>query len=228
MKKTEHSLTWKGVSESERAGRQEMQGCDTQWHSPPERPARQQQLSVSFSCAKTWRFSSVKKKKSFPTPMGAYHFKNKPNATSFMPAVASMSGRLHSEFVRLLSLQAHRETDRFFAASGVQLEHSTSGLFHFRRAAVSAQLKSRVGNILAKAAALRVDLNLDGAPITSRTHTHPSHSRTSCLLTLLVYAVICWIACFWVPCVYPPLRCVRDFVENPCDILCIYYHHLWS
>jgi hypothetical protein len=39
----------------------------------------------------------------------------------FMPVIASTSGRLHSEFVRLLFLQAHRETDRFFAASGVQL-----------------------------------------------------------------------------------------------------------
>jgi hypothetical protein len=44
-----------------------------------------------------------------------------PNTVSFMPAIASTSGRLHGEFVRLLFLQAHRETDRFFAASGVQL-----------------------------------------------------------------------------------------------------------
>jgi hypothetical protein len=56
------------------------------------------------------------------------------------------------------------------------------GLFHFRRAAFSSQLKSRIGNILAKAAALRVNLILDGAPIISRTHTHPSHSQTSRLL----------------------------------------------
>jgi hypothetical protein len=44
-----------------------------------------------------------------------------PSVVSFMPAIASTSGRLHSEFVRLLFLQTHRETDRFFAASGVQL-----------------------------------------------------------------------------------------------------------
>ncbi len=44
---------------------------------------------------------------------------NPPNATSFMPAIASTSGSLHSEFVRLIFLLAHRETDRFFAASGV-------------------------------------------------------------------------------------------------------------
>ena len=36
-----------------------------------------------------------------------------PSAVSFMPAIASTSGRLHSEFVRLLFLQDHRETDRF-------------------------------------------------------------------------------------------------------------------
>ena len=49
-------------------------------------------------------------------------YNNRPsNSISFMPAIISTSGRLHSELVRLLFLQAHRETDRFFAASGVQL-----------------------------------------------------------------------------------------------------------
>ena len=108
------------------------------------------------------------------------HNNNPPNAISFMPAIASTSGRLHSEFVRLLILQ---ETDRFFAASGVQLAQHDRGQFHYRRAAFSSQLKSKVGSTLAKAAALRVNLNLDGTPITSRTHTHPSHSQTSRLLT---------------------------------------------
>ena len=50
-----------------------------------------------------------------------------PTSISFMPAVVSTSGRFHSEFVRLLFLQAHRETDRFFAASGVQHAQVTSG-----------------------------------------------------------------------------------------------------
>ncbi len=44
-------------------------------------------------------------------------------------------------------------------------------------------LKSRVGNILTKDASLRIDLNLDGSPISSKSHTHPSHSQTSRLLT---------------------------------------------
>ena len=78
-----------------------------------------------------------------------------------MPAIASTSGRLHSEFIRLLFLQTHRETDRFFAASGVQLAQTNRGIigiFHYRLAAYSAQLKSKCGNILAKAAALRFNL----------------------------------------------------------------------
>jgi hypothetical protein len=107
-----------------------------------------------------------------------------PSAVSFMTAIAGTSGRLHSEFVRLLFLQAHRETDRFFAASGVQLAQTNpGGQFHFLRAAFSQQLKNKVGLALAKAAALRINLNLDGAPIASNSHTHPSHSQTSRLLT---------------------------------------------
>jgi hypothetical protein len=104
---------------------------------------------------------------------------NPPSSVAFMPTIASTSGRFHSEFVRLLFLQAHRETDRFFAASGVQLAQSTSGQFHYKHAAFSSQLKGKVGSTLTKAAVLRVNLNIDG----ERTHTHPSHSQTSRLLT---------------------------------------------
>jgi hypothetical protein len=108
---------------------------------------------------------------------------NPPAAIAFMTAIASMSGRLHSEFVRLLFFLAHRETDRFFAASGVQGAQTNCGQFQLRRAALSSQLKARVGLALAKAAALRITLNLDGAPITSESHTYPSHSQASRLLT---------------------------------------------
>jgi hypothetical protein len=95
----------------------------------------------------------------------------------------ALTGRLHSEFVRLLFLQAHRETDRFFTASGVMSAQSDRGFYHLRRAAVSVQLKRKVGLTLEKSAGLRITINLDGAPIISRTHTHPSHSETSRLLT---------------------------------------------
>ena len=100
-----------------------------------------------------------------------------------MPTIAGTTGRLRSEFIRLLFLQVHRETDRIFTDSGVHLVQSTSGFFHLRRAAFSSMLKSRVGSVLTKAEALRINLNLDGTPITSVSHTHPSYSQTSRLLT---------------------------------------------
>jgi hypothetical protein len=81
---------------------------------------------------------------------------NPPNAISFMPAIASTSGRLHNEFLRILFLQAHRETDRFFAASGVQLAQHDRGGFHYRRAAFSSQLKAKTGSISAHSQALRL------------------------------------------------------------------------
>jgi hypothetical protein len=42
---------------------------------------------------------------------------NPPSPISFIPTIVSTSGRLHSEFVFLLFLQAHRETDRFLHLS---------------------------------------------------------------------------------------------------------------
>ncbi len=100
-----------------------------------------------------------------------------------MPAIACTSGRLHSEFVRLLFLQAHRETDRFFETSGVQFPETDRGLFHFHRVVFVQQFKNRVGLALGQTATLRITFNLDGVPITSKSHTHPSHSQTSRLLT---------------------------------------------
>jgi hypothetical protein len=107
-----------------------------------------------------------------------------PSVVSFIPAMASTSGRLHSEFVRILFLQAHRETDRFFAVSGVQLPQTHPGVqFTFRHTAFLTQVQIKVVLSLVKTPALRININLDGSPIASKSHTHPSHSQTSRLLT---------------------------------------------
>jgi hypothetical protein len=95
-----------------------------------------------------------------------YNF-NPTRGVGFMSAIVSTSGHIHSEFIRILFLQAHRETDRFFAASGVMSSQSDRGFFHYRRAAFSSMIKSRVGNILAKASTLRINLKIDGSPIAS-------------------------------------------------------------
>ena len=57
------------------------------------------------------------------------------NTINLSSLIVILGGRLHSEFVRLLFLQSHRETGRFFAASGVQSAQFDRGFFHFRRAA---------------------------------------------------------------------------------------------
>jgi hypothetical protein len=75
--------------------------------------------------------------------------------------------------------EVHRETDRFFAVSGVQFAQPDRGQFHYHRTVFSSQLKSKCGNILSKAATPRIMLSIDGAPVMSRSHTHPSHSQNS-------------------------------------------------
>ncbi len=57
------------------------------------------------------------------------------------------------------------------------------GQFHYLRATFSSQLTSKCGNIFAKDVALRIILNIDDTPVSSRSHSHPSHSQTSRLLT---------------------------------------------
>ena len=56
---------------------------------------------------------------------------NRPsNDIAFMSVFVRTSYRLHCELVRILFLQTHRETDLFYADSGVQLAHSNQ--FHHR------------------------------------------------------------------------------------------------
>ncbi len=94
---------------------------------------------------------------------------NPPNTVPFIPRMVSTSGRLHSEFVRLLILQTHRETDRFStSAARLSFHNSKTGL---------------VWVSLRRHLYVSTNLNIDGTPITSRTHTLPSHSQTSRLLT---------------------------------------------
>ena len=61
-------------------------------------------------------------------------------------------------------MQAHRESVCFFTASGGEHKPHDHDQFRFRRAAFHSQLKSKVVNLIAKAAAMRINLNNDGAP----------------------------------------------------------------
>ena len=85
----------------------------------------------------------------------------------------------------LLGLEMPRTKESPIARGcGVQSpEHTSEGIYTFNRTDFLTQLKAKVGSSLVKTAGMRVNLNIDGAPITSRSHTHPSHSQASRLLT---------------------------------------------
>ena len=82
------------------------------------------------------------------------------HSISFLPAITSTSARMHGEFLRLLFLQAHRETEDYFAFMGTPAQPDQDQ-FRFRRAAFHSSLKSKVGLIAAKAAALRINMTRD-------------------------------------------------------------------
>ena len=103
------------------------------------------------------------------------------NRISFLPAITSTSAHMHGEFLqflRLLFLQAHRESESYFAFIGTRAQPDQDQ-FRFRRAAFYSSLKSKVGLIAFKAAALRVNMNTDSCLIalhaTSR-HLASSHT----------------------------------------------------
>ena len=99
-------------------------------------------------------------------------YNNRPsNSISFIPPIPSSSGSLHSEFVCILFLQTHRETDHFFEVSGVHLPEPDRDQFHYHRTVFSSHLKSKVDNILVKSASLWITLNIDGEPIVSKSHS---------------------------------------------------------
>jgi hypothetical protein len=63
--------------------------------------------------------------------------------------------------LRLLFLQAHRETEAHLTAAGMSLQHNHSDSFRLKRAAFYQSLKSKVGLAAAKAVALRINLNVE-------------------------------------------------------------------
>jgi hypothetical protein len=102
---------------------------------------------------------------------------------SFLPAIVSTSTRMHGEFWRLLFLQAHRETEAHFTATEMPAQQNISDSFRLRRAAFYQSLKSKVGLAAAKAAALRINLKIEGCGVVAPTMLAPS--RAPLLLPLL-------------------------------------------
>jgi transcription initiation factor IIF auxiliary subunit len=69
---------------------------------------------------------------------------------SFLPAIVSTSSRMHGEFLRLLVLQAHWETEAHYSAAGMSSQRNHSDSFRFKSAEFYQSLKSKVGLAAAK------------------------------------------------------------------------------
>jgi hypothetical protein len=63
---------------------------------------------------------------------------------SFMPAVTSTSGNVHSELLSILFLQAPHETEEYFECSCLPPQSDTD-FFQFKRAAFHGAIKSKLG-----------------------------------------------------------------------------------
>jgi hypothetical protein len=74
--------------------------------------------------------------------------------------IVSTSTRMHGEFLRLLFLLDHLETEAHFTATGMSSQINNSEALRFKRDAFYNGLKSKVGLSAAKAAALRINLNV--------------------------------------------------------------------
>ena len=110
-----------------------------------------------------------------------------------MSAVASTSGRLHSEFVRLLFLQSHRETDRFFTASGVDLAHSTISFFSCQTGGVFLSVVEGLDDLFIFSQC-NLDINVYmSVGVRCVAHIYlPSHSLSlSLFLSLSLYMTLC-------------------------------------
>ena len=104
---------------------------------------------------------------------------------SFLPAIMTTSSHIHGEFLRLLFLQAHRETTAHFHATGLPSQQNRSdNVFRFKRAAFYMGLKSKVGLVAAKSSALRINLNIQGCSVVAPSLHAPSHAPL--LLPLLL------------------------------------------
>ena len=80
---------------------------------------------------------------------------------------------------------APRETEAHVTATGVPSQRNQSDSFRFKRVAFFQSLRSKVGLAAAKAAALRINLNVEGCGIVATAPVH-TPSRASLPLSLLL------------------------------------------
>jgi hypothetical protein len=93
---------------------------------------------------------------------------------SFLPAIVSTSARACTASFCVFFF--YRETEARFTAAGMSSQRNQSDSFRFKRAAFYQSLKSKVGLAAAKAAALRINLNVQGSGIVAAPVHAPSRA----------------------------------------------------
>ena len=83
---------------------------------------------------------------------------------SCLPSPVPPHACVHGEFLSLLFLQAHHETAAHFTAISMPAQQHCNS-FRSRRAVFYNGLQSKVGTTAAKAAALRINLNIHGCGV---------------------------------------------------------------
>jgi hypothetical protein len=106
---------------------------------------------------------------------------------SFLPAIVCTSTSMHGEFLRLLFLQVHRETEAHLTATGMSSTQPI-GLVPFQASCIlpvdEEQSRTRGG----QAVALRINLNVEGCGIAAAPVHAPS--RAPLLLPLLLSHIL--------------------------------------
>ena len=95
---------------------------------------------------------------------------------SCLPAIVSTSCRMHGEILRRIFLQAHLENEALVNAAGMSSQNYQTDAFRFKRAAFLQSLKSKIGLAASKAAALRINLNIQGCGIVAAPVHAPSRA----------------------------------------------------
>ena len=146
------------------------------WGAPQDGPSKTGQCRHPADMNKPLREAAKEKVNKYQHTYANNH------SISFLPAIFSTSGRIDAEFLRLLF---YRESEKFFRLTG-QLAQPNQDYVFSKRAAFFNGLKSKVGHIImAKATALRVNLNLaPSIPSTPRPPTRKSHAHLLYALNL--------------------------------------------
>ena len=110
-----------------------------------------------------------------------------PLSTAFAPAIVSVAGQIHPEFLRLLWVLANTQTYNYYALIGAEDEVGSEA-FKWSRARTFSFNKNSIGKAIAYAAATRLHLSVHSTAPPARRQAGRSMSSAECLMNSAVHA----------------------------------------